>query len=238
MQALYRSSLAIVFQGRAEEVLPSLDKGSVDCVVTDPPYGQSYQSNRPITKQAVMAGDDGLGDVVGVLQQACTSLKLGRHLYVFGPDMSALLPVTGNTELIWDKGRTGMGNLSLPWGVGHERIGFMVRTQGAAQHAQGYGRLSARLRQRTVISCPRKGALGSRRHPTEKPVLLLRQLIESSTVLGETVLDPYSGVGSTAVAAVLAGRRAVAIEVDAGYCQTMVNRIKEAEGLALEMSRL
>jgi len=241
MDALYRSSLAIVFQGRAEDILPGLEKGSVDCLITDPPYGQSYAGSgyRTASRVApVMEGDHPGGHVTEVLKLSLRALRSNRHLYVFGPDRLKGLPVTEPGTLIWDKGKTPHPGGLTCWSTTHEQIRFTTFVPSQAGRDRGDGRLAVRLRRGSVLSVPRKNSRAVSRHPTEKPVALLRQLVEASSCMGETVLDPYAGSGSTGVAAVLTGRRAVCIEVDPGYCQTMVNRIKEAEGLALEMSRL
>jgi site-specific DNA-methyltransferase (adenine-specific) len=70
------------------------------------------------------------------------------------------------------------------------------------------------------------------RHPTEKPTDLLAELIESSSRVGEVVLDPFAGVGSTGVAAILRGRRALLVEVDERYAEIAVERLRVAEALA------
>jgi site-specific DNA-methyltransferase (adenine-specific) len=70
------------------------------------------------------------------------------------------------------------------------------------------------------------------RHPNEKPVGLCRELIESSTRAGDVVLDPFGGSGSTAVAAVLSGRRAVLVESNANWLNVAIPRVREAEILA------
>jgi site-specific DNA-methyltransferase (adenine-specific) len=70
------------------------------------------------------------------------------------------------------------------------------------------------------------------RHPSEKPVGLLGEMIESSSRRGELVLDPFAGVGSTGVAAVLAGRRSYQVEIDERYVQIAVDRMVSAERLA------
>lgn len=57
----------------------------------------------------------------------------------------------------------------------------------------------------------------------------MAQLIESSTQRGELVLDPFGGVGSTGVAALLIGRRCIVIEKDEGYARVAAERIAEAE---------
>jgi site-specific DNA-methyltransferase (adenine-specific) len=66
---------------------------------------------------------------------------------------------------------------------------------------------------------------GAKRHPTEKPVMLLRQLIEASSLFGETVLDPFMGAGSTLVAAKAEGRKAIGVEVDERYCEIAASRM-------------
>ncbi len=65
-------------------------------------------------------------------------------------------------------------------------------------------------------------------HPTQKPVDLLAYLIRTYTNEGETVLDNTMGSGSTIVAAIQEGRRAIGIEQDAGYFQIAQKRCEEA----------
>ena len=62
-------------------------------------------------------------------------------------------------------------------------------------------------------------------HPTEKPVALLRQLIETSTVQGEVVLDMFGGSGSTAEAAIQTGRNFILIEKDPAYHEGIIERL-------------
>lgn len=65
-------------------------------------------------------------------------------------------------------------------------------------------------------------------HQTEKPVELLEKLLEICPE-GGTVLDPFAGSGSTAVACVNTGRDFVGIELDQGYFETAQQRVKEAQ---------
>lgn len=65
-------------------------------------------------------------------------------------------------------------------------------------------------------------------HPTIKPLDLIRRMIRNSSVPGQVVLDPYMGSGTTAVAALLEGRRYIGFEMNAGYCKTAEERIAEA----------
>jgi site-specific DNA-methyltransferase (adenine-specific) len=79
-----------------------------------------------------------------------------------------------------------------------------------------------------VIRVPRPNAKQVKRHPTEKPVALLRRLIESSSLIGETVLDPFLGSGSTIVAAIAEGRKGIGIELEERYVETAVERCDKA----------
>lgn len=60
-----------------------------------------------------------------------------------------------------------------------------------------------------------------------KPCALLRQLIESSTIFGESILDPFVGSGSTLVAAQMEGRYAVGIEYEERHCETAAKRLEQ-----------
>jgi DNA modification methylase len=66
---------------------------------------------------------------------------------------------------------------------------------------------------------------GNRLHPTEKPVQLLRYLIELFSRPGELVLDPFSGSASTGEAALLTHRRALLVERDDEFFQKGVSRL-------------
>lgn len=66
---------------------------------------------------------------------------------------------------------------------------------------------------------------GNRHHPTEKPVSALQSLIESFTRPGDIVLDPFAGSGSTCVAAELAGRRWIGIELLEQYHTAGLRRL-------------
>jgi site-specific DNA-methyltransferase (adenine-specific) len=220
----YSDGNATLFLGDSRVVLPALQSLTVQLLVTDPPYGVGYKSNRGRDHERI-SGDDGSLDVSAVLAQSCKLLGRGRHAYVFGPREFVKAPLTAAVDLVWDKGIVGMGDLSCPWSQSHEPITFAVYEPSQANRAKGYGNLAARMRQGSVLRVPRMNGAATTRHPTEKPVLLLRQLIESSSVMGETVLDPFAGVGSTLVASTLEGRKSVGVEIDERYCEIAAQRL-------------
>ena len=59
--------------------------------------------------------------------------------------------------------------------------------------------------------------IGTKNHPTEKPVELMQILVENSSQPGETVLDPFMGTGATGVACVATGRKFIGMELDQDY---------------------
>lgn len=228
MEAYYSDALSTLYLGDAAEITPELP--TIDLLVTDPPYGNSYRSNKRNEQFRFIENDSDLSVVEVVLKEAVPKIRRGRHLYVFGPvgDILRTLPVAAVIQLVWDKEIRGMGNLSLPWGVSHEPIFFGVHEISAANRAKGYGNQVARLRKNSVLRYQRIQADAVTKHPTEKPVPLLRDLIESSSASGEIVFDPFVGSGSTQVAATLEGRRSIGIEIDEQYAEIAAKRLERA----------
>lgn len=241
-EVLYASDRATVIWGdcRDPQVIARAPNG-YGLLCTDPPYGANWRSNRG-GNFTELAGDDGTVDWASILAEwvgpeGTVTRGLGehRHVYVFGyrpEDLAGPLRLGGTAELVWDKAAIGMGDLSQPWGPTHEQITFGVHAKRRSGRARGDGRLSARLRQGSVLRVLRPNAGRVTRHPTEKPVPLMAQLIESSTVRGDLVVDPCAGSGSTLVAAVLEGRRAVGVEIDRRYAELAVARVRGAERIA------
>jgi len=222
-----------LFLGDCREVLPQLARDSVDLVVTDPPYGMNFRSGRRANALAAIAGDDDGADALirEAITLAAPLIRENRHLYIFGRPTLTGLPIGGTCELVWDKEMLGSGDLTCPWGPSWEPITFGVYVSRPSGRARGDGRLAARLRRQSVLRVPRPSAGqmedAKNPHPTAKPVRLLRQLIESSSCLGETVLDPFAGHGSTLVAAAKEDRRAIGIELDEAYCEAAAKRLSQ-----------
>jgi site-specific DNA-methyltransferase (adenine-specific) len=65
-------------------------------------------------------------------------------------------------------------------------------------------------------------------HPTQKPLKLMRQLVQLFSDEGETILDPFMGSGTTLRAAKDLGRKAIGIEIEERWCEVAANRMAQA----------
>lgn len=229
----YRSERATIYHADARDVLAGLPTESADLVIVDPPYGIEWRSNQRAERFDLLAGD-GAADRDGVREILTECVRLvgqNRHLYVFGPtDVVDGLKTSAPVALVWDKLMMSGGDLSAPFGPAHEPISFLVSRHRHGGQAGGDA-IPARIRKGTVLRVHRPTGRKVR-HPSEKPVALLAELVESSSRIGDLVLDPCAGIGSTGVAAILRGRRALLVECDDRWIDEAVRRVREAERLA------
>jgi site-specific DNA-methyltransferase (adenine-specific) len=236
-EMVYKTDRAELWLGDARDVLPNVEKESAGLILTDPPYLADWQSNRRSTKFDVLLGDESNDDnrsAIGQILTHCVRVVgQNRHLYVFGP-AEALdgQKVSEVVELIWDKSTLGSGDVTSAWGTAHERISFCVsKFRHAGQ--SGSTNVPTRMRKGSVLSFPRPTGRKVR-HPSEKPVPLLSELIESSSRRGDLVVDPFAGVGSTGVAAILTGRKSLLIEKDEKWVPIAIERLRNADRIADE----
>jgi site-specific DNA-methyltransferase (adenine-specific) len=123
--------------------------------------------------------------------------------------------------LVWDRVDFGMGS---PFRNGYEMIAF-------ARGPDWQGDLIPK-NARTVISHRWPyGGNSTREHGAEKPADLCSQLVRWACPVGGIVLDPFAGTGTTGVAAVREGRRAILIEQEEHYAEVARRRTSEAIGI-------
>lgn len=108
--------------------------------------------------------------------------------------------------LVWDKTQMGMG---FPWRTQHELITFAKRTPSKMLDGK----------RGNVLQANRTGNIN---HPTEKPVELLKQIIDNTE--GKIIYDPFLGSGSTLIAAEQTGRICMGLEIDSHYCSVICKR--------------
>lgn len=180
-------------------------------LVTDPPYGINYNSGWEGSIPRSIQGDKDPS-----LRDWVVAAWNGGPALVFG-SWKIPRPAATHTRLIWDtKGALGMGDLSVPWKPSDQEI-YVLGTGFVGR------RDSNVLRYAPVQSMARNGRL----HPHEKPVSLMRALIEKCPPEA-LIFDPFMGSGSTLLAAKQCGRRAIGIEIDERYCELAVRRFDQA----------
>jgi len=205
-------------------LLPGVADDSVDCIITDPPYGVHYQSRSHSLPQVRIANDD--ERAYGLLEQALAiaqrKLKHNSHIYVFTSwqaftPMAAVVKKYFNLKnaLVWVKNNCTRGDLKGNYGYQYEMILYAHKGR----------RLLSGRRDRNLLRFA-KVPTQAMRHPTEKPVPLLKYLIEKSTVPGEVVLDMFMGSGTTCVAAKHLHRRYVGIELKRVWYDLAVQRLE------------
>ena len=213
---------AELWHGDCREVLLLLPH--FDLVLTDPPYGITYQSNagvgagtQPITNDGTRVSLRLYRTVIPLLRGMptlwCTRWDAWPDVWeMFAASMKV------NGLLVWDKGTPGMGDLNH-WGPSYELIASCgpLRTRGS--------RDCSVLRYNTVPS--RK-----RNHPTEKPISLFEYLIQKASDPGMTVLDPFMGAGTSGLSAASTNRRFIGIEIHRPYFDIACERIERAQSQA------
>lgn len=218
MKPYYEDDAVTIYHG---DCLALCDTWDIDGVmVTDPPYGMALRSSRGgAFGDCRVAGDDDSAarDIVLAFWGDRPALVFGRW--------SVARPVHTRMVLTWDKGEhVGMGDLSIPWKPNTEEV--YVLGVGFSGH-----RGSSVLRHHAIAGTVGRADQGTRHHPTEKPIGLMRELIGKCPPLAE-VVDPFMGSGTTLRAAKDLGRKAIGIEVDERYCEIAAKRMAQ-EVLAL-----
>jgi len=209
---------ATLYLGDCLEIIPTLG-GQIDGVLTDPPFGIGYQSGH--ATDALWAGGRSIANDRDTTARDVALGEidlLGRPpMLVFG-SRKRPEPVDTKMVLIWDKGPAlGMGDLSLPWKPTTEEI-----------YVLNNGFVGSRNKGAVIYHPPVQSmAKNGREHPNQKPVGLLRILLQS--LPAGTICDPFMGSGSTGVACAQEQRPFIGLEIDPTYFDIACRRIEDAQ---------
>jgi DNA modification methylase len=206
-----------VLHGDCVQVLRNLPSESVDAVVTDPPYFVRYKdrSGREIANDidpATVLGS--FADIYRVLKPnsfcVCFYGWNSADAFLHAWRSAGFLPVG---HIVWTKNYASSARF------------LQYKHEMAYLLAKGHPR-----KPEAPLADVRPWAYtGNVLHPTEKAVGILRPLIETYAPACGLVLDPFSGSGSTLVAAALSGRRYLGIEIEEKYCQLAQRRLSGVE---------
>ncbi len=201
-----------------------------DLLLTDPPYNVDYVGK---TKDALKIDNDRMSnaDFRAFLLEAFTaarqSMKAGAAFYIWHADSNgydfrgACMDAGWKVRQcpIWEKDILVLGRQDYQWQ--HEPC--LYGWNEGAGHAWYSDR-----KQTTILRFDKPTR--SKEHPTMKPVPLFGYLVQNSSKPGDIVLDPFSGSGTTVIAAEQLDRTAYVMELNERYCDVIVKRWEEQTG--------
>lgn len=243
-----------LIQGECLPALMAMEDGSVDAVITDPPYSsggfsRDDKGKDPDTKYTQSGHQGRFPNFSGDsrdqrsymtwcslwIAECVRVLKPGGYFMAFTdwrqlPLMTDAVQVGGvfwRGIVAWDKGR---GSRAPHKGYFRHQCEYVVwGTKGAAIQLEHDGPFDGCIQ--AVVRQDDKF------HLTGKPTALMRELVRP-VVPGGLVLDPFAGSGSTGVAALLEGRRFVGIEREAAYAEISRGRLEAAQAEMGELGRV
>lgn len=211
--------------GDCLELMKSIPDGSVNLVVTDPPYKMTKRgkSCRPNWMPNNMGDNVFKGEIPPTSEwlSQCYRVLNDGHLYIFTNTVSLQETLNSATDvgfklhniisMIKD---TGMPNR---WYYKQTELILFLR-KGKAKPINDY---TSRDNVKVIMPKLSTGKL----HITEKPLSIIETLVSNSSNKGELVLDPFMGSGTTGVACKNLGRNFIGMELDDRYFEIAKNRI-------------
>lgn len=213
-------------------------------MVTDPPYGVAYdpswrhRSGLNQSKRTGIVTNDDNAD-----WSAAWKLFKGNIAYIWHGALHAVTVAESlqrngfviRAQIIWAKERLVIGRGDYHWR--HEPCWYAVRDKG---------NWTGDRRQTTLWEIPQKDGPedAETTHGTQKPVECMRRPIQNNTMPGDAVYEPFSGSGTTLIAAETSGRVCYAVEIDPRYVDMAIRRwqaftrkqaIRTSDGIAFDL---
>jgi site-specific DNA-methyltransferase (adenine-specific) len=211
--SLPNSILNQVITGDCLRMLPQLPAGSVDMVLTDPPYLVRYHSR----DGRAVPNDDTDAWLLPAFTELYRVLKPDRFCVSF-------CGFTHAERFLAAWKSVGFRVLEhLVWRKRYPSSTGCVRRY----HEQAYllAKGNPRRPHMLIPSVLEWRYTGNTLHPTQKPVGALMPLVMAFSQIGDVILDPFAGSGSTAVAAAMLGRQYIAIELNEEYARIARSRL-------------
>ena len=221
MKIAYENENVTLWHGDCREVIPTLQ--GVDGVVTDPPYGVGLSAKRAkqrgggvTVREGSYCMDDTPEYVASVVVPV---VNLCRERFAF----TVLTPGTRNLWKYPDA--EDMGCFFSAAGTGMGRWGFTC-----CQPILYYGKdpYLARCMGSRANSCGQTypNDANEQGHPCAKPIRMMRWLVNRASLEGMTLCDPFCGSGTTLIAALETGRKAIGIEIDERWVAVARQRLE------------
>ena len=230
----------VIYHGDCLDVLPQLADGSVDLILTDPPYNVSDRG---------AAGIGGLRRADGTFRHIALDFGAWDH----GFDATAFLAHCPRLLRVGGSLISFVSEFTLPAylqsGLDHQRLIAWEKTNPAPSFRRTYvggfefavwqtkggkwtwnegGYRPNVFRQKGVSGWSTVNDGEARAHPTQKPLGLIRKWMRIHSNADDLILDPFGGSMTTLRAALDLGRRAIGIELNEDYCRRAVERMRQA----------
>jgi site-specific DNA-methyltransferase (adenine-specific) len=227
--------------------------GSIDLIITSPPYNVDIQYNshndQVTYKEYTVFSQRWMKRCFSWLKddgRFCLNIPLDKNKggqQSVGADLTTIAKKTGfsyHSTIIWNEGnisrRTAWGSwksASAPYVIAPVEL-IVVLYKKSWKKISGSGESDISREEFMdwtnglwTFNGERKKKTG---HPAPFPVELPLRCMKLFSFVGDTVLDPFMGSGSTLVAAARSSRKGIGIEIDPGYCEIAVNRVERETG--------
>lgn len=221
----YADEYVTLYHGDCRDVLADLEP--VDHVITDPPYSTE-------THKGARTRTTGAASTALVTFDEWTDADLFDTFEHFGRITQGWVVATMDWRHVAKLAE------DTPTGLKFARFGVWVKPNSTPQltgdrPAQGWEAVACLHNADKRMAWNGGGKRGvwtantinAVDHPTAKPVPLVAEWVRLFTNPGDTILDPFAGSGTTLVAARQEGRRAIGVELDEAYCETIAKRLAQ-----------
>lgn len=196
-----------------------------DLVLTDPPFGMSFQSSRRAKKHKKIANDNTLDWLPSFSKELKRITKKESHLYIFcswhfiDKFKQELKEVGFNIKniLIWHKNNHGSGDLFGDYAPQYEMCIYISNGERKLNGGRSSNILKATKTDNSL-------------HPTQKPSDLVEFLLNKSLIHNSKVFDPFMGSGTTALACKSLGLDFWGTELEKDYCEIIEKRLSQVQG--------
>lgn len=209
--------LDVLYNEDCIQGMKRIPDGSVDCVLTDIPYGEVNRDSNGLRILDKQDADIVTFDLCELTRTLCS--KTSGSIYMFCgieqvSDIRRTMVEQGLSTrvIVWEKTNPSPMNGEYLWLSGIELCVF-GKKKGATFNLKC---------KNSVLRFP----CGTHDiHPTQKPVDLFRYLLQASTNEGDTILDPFMGGGTTAIACIKDKRHWIGFEINKEYYNRSLCRI-------------
>jgi len=217
------------------DVAKLMDNQKADMVFTDPPYNVDY-SGRGKNNLGKIENDNMSNDKFNLFLNDCFELtdkhlKPLSSLYICHPDSKTNQKIAfevnfgkyfaKSSTLIWEKPSAGMG--WQDYRSQHEPILYGWK-KGKGKH-KFYGD-----RTKTTIWKIKRDGQSTYKHPTQKPVALIKEALLNSSKEEDIIYEPFCGSGSTLIGSETCNRKCFCLELDAKFCDVIIKRWEDFTG--------